>query len=61
MRYDGLKLHQERFSLDNRKNLFPEIVVIHWNGLPREVMVPLSLEMFKKHTDVALRAVVPVG
>ncbi len=61
MRYDGLKLHQGRFRLDIRKNLFPEIVVIHWNGLPREVMVSLSLEMFKKHIDVALRAMVPVG
>ena len=30
----------------------------HWNRLSREMMEPLSLEVFKKHGDVALRDMV---
>lgn len=37
------------------KNLFSKRVVMHWNGLHREVMESLSLEVFEKHVDVALR------
>jgi len=53
-----LKLCQGRFRLDIRKNFFTEWVIMHWTRLSRKVFESQSLEIFKRHVDVVLRAMV---
>ena len=55
MRRNGLKLYQGWFRLDIWKNFFFERVLMQWNRLPAELVESLSLEVFKKCVDVALR------
>ena len=58
MRGNGLRLCQGRFKLDITKNVFSKRVVMHWNRLLREVVESLTLEVFRKWVEVALRNMV---
>lgn len=58
-RGNDLKLRQERFRLDVRKNIFTLWLVRHWKGLSREMFKESpSLEVFKRHLNLALADVV---
>lgn len=54
----GLKLHQGKFRFYIRENFVAEGFINLWNRLPREVAASPSLELFKRHIDVALRVMV---
>jgi len=56
-RRKGLKLFQGRFRSGIKKNFLTERVVKHRIRLPRAVVESPSLEVFKKHIDVALQDV----
>jgi len=59
MRVNDLKMHQEGFKLEIRKNFFTEGVIKHWNRLPKEEVESPSQEVFiKRHVDVVLRDMV---
>jgi len=49
----GFKLKEDRFRLDQRKELFPVRVVRPWPRLPREAVAAPSLAGFKARLDGA--------
>lgn len=48
----------DRCKLDVRKIFFNERLAKSWINLSREVVDSASLELFKRHTDLALRNLV---
>jgi len=51
-------LCQQTLRLGIGSNFYSERVGGHWHRLPRDVVEPLPLEVFKKCVDVALRDMV---
>jgi len=50
----GEKRKHRKFRLNTRKNFITLKVTVHWNRLPREVVVSPSLEIFKICLDAVL-------
>ena len=48
-------------EVDIRKNFFSKRMVVQWPRLHREVVQSLSLEVFRKHRDVAIGGGLGVG
>lgn len=48
-----MKLCQAKFRLDVGKKFFPEWMVGHWNGFPREIVMTPSMSEFKECLDEA--------
>ena len=57
-RGNDFKLTQGRFRFDIRRKFFTQRVMMHWNGLPKEVVDAPLLEAFKARLDVALGSLV---
>ncbi|GAB0177088.1 mitochondrial enolase superfamily member 1 [Grus japonensis] len=53
-RSNGHKLEHREFYLNTRKSFFALRVTKHWNRLPREVVEPPSLEIFRTYPDTIL-------
>jgi len=55
---NGFKLRLGRFRLDIRRKFFTQMVVMHWNRLPKEVVDAPSMEAFKARLGVVLDSLV---
>lgn len=55
---NGLKLHHGMFRLDTRKKFFIEMMVKHWNKVPRKALTAPGLKVFNKELEKPCRYVV---